>query len=382
MLLFPARNRVSPTPHASVEKWPMAGTWGVLLALVVGMSGGCVSCGLGIGDPDAATSNLAVVSARGGPNPNCDVEGDPLVSPPTELNKMALPMYRIEPPDILLLDGVRLAPKSPYFIAPQDVLQIVVANTLPEQPIASTYRVDPGGYVDLGPSYGTVRVADLTLDEASDAVSRHLRNLLVTPEVSLTLIQPAGLQLISGEHLVAPDGTISLGVYGNVYVNDMTVDEARRTIESALSEYFDEPSVSVEVFAYQSKFIYVITEGTNDAVANVPVTGNETVLDAIAQVGGLGQISSKKIWISRPTPHGNGCDQILPVDWQAITRGANTATNYQLLPGDRVFVAADRLTLIDNLVSRITAPFERGIGFTLLGTQTIQSFQRFPGGLN
>lgn len=354
----------------------------VLVSLVVFVPGsGCMSTRLGLSDPAAVTSSLAAVSAQGKSGKNCDVAIDGQTSPPAELNKMSLPVYRIEPPDVLLLDGIRLAPKSPYMISTQDTLQIVVANTLPEQPIANTFQVDSGGYVDLGPSYGTVRLEGLTLDEATDAVARHLRNLLNIPEVSLTLIQPAGLQLISGEHLVAPDGTINLGIYGSVYVSGMTVDEARRTIESKLSESFDEPSVSVEVFAYQSKVYYVITEGTSDAVASVPITGNETVLDAIANVGGLGQISQKRIWISRPAPHGTGCDQVLPVDWQAITRGANTDTNYQLMPGDRVFVAADRFGMLDQFISRATAPFERGLGFTLLGAQTFQTLQRFPGGI-
>ncbi len=350
----------------------------ILASMVV--STGCVSSRLGLTDPAAVTSNLAAASASGRPGENCNAGIDPHISPPAELNKMSLPVYRIEPPDVLLLDGIRLAPKSPYLISSQDTLQIVVANTLPEQPIANTYQVDSGGYVDLGPSYGTVRLEGLTLDEATDAVARHLRNLLSVPEVSLTLIQPAGLQLISGEHLVAPDGTINLGIYGSAYVSGMTVDEARRTIESKLSEHFEEPSVSVEVFAYQSKVFYVITEGTTDAVASIPITGNETVLDAIATVGGLGQVSQKRIWISRPAPHGTGCDQILPVDWQAITRGANTNTNYQLMPGDRVFVAADHFALLDGFISRVTAPFERSLGFTLLGAQTFQQVQRFPGG--
>jgi hypothetical protein len=31
-------------------------------------------------------------------------------------------------------------------------------------------------------------------------------------------------------------------------------------------------------------------------------------------------------------------EQILPVDWNGITRAGNTRTNYQLLPGDRLYV--------------------------------------------
>ena len=33
-----------------------------------------------------------------------------------------------------------------------------------------------------------------------------------------------------------------------------------------------------------------------------------------------------------------GPDQVLPVDWEAITRQGDTKTNYQLQPGDRLYV--------------------------------------------
>ena len=60
------------------------------------------------------------------------------------------------------------------------------------------------------------------------------------------------------------------------------------------------------MFAYNSKVYYVITEGAGqgDLVARLPITGNETVLDAISQINGLSRLSSKNIWIARPTPSG------------------------------------------------------------------------------
>ena len=75
--------------------------------------------------------------------------------------------------------------------------------------------------------------------------------------------------------------------------------------------------------AYNSKVYYVITQGAGlgDNVRRLPITGNETVLDAISQVNGLSQVSSKKIWIARPAPHDFGCQQILPIEWDAITQG-------------------------------------------------------------
>ena len=185
--------------------------------------------------------------------------------------------------------------------------------------------------------------------------------------------------------MVGPDGTVNLGVYGSVYVTGLTIDQARTTIEQHLAKHLELPSIAIDILSYNSKVYYVITEGAGfgDTVVRVPVTGNETVLDAVATIGGISRVSNrKKIWIARPAPATGGCDQVLVVDWEGITKGASTATNYQLLPGDRLFIAEDRLIAMDSAVSKMTAPFERMFGFTLLGAQTIQVLQRFPGGLN
>jgi polysaccharide export outer membrane protein len=306
----------------------------------------------------------------------------PASSPPSELAKVSLPKYRLAPPDVLVLQGVRLVPKDPYYIQTNDFLQIIVANSLPDQPIAGPFQVSSGGMVNLGGIYDSVRVAGLTIDEAQAAIARHLSRIIGQPAVSVSLLQPTGLQQVFGEHLISLDGTINLGIYGTVYVTGMTVEEARAAIERKLSEYLDEPKVSVDVLVYNSKYYYIITQGAGfgDNMARLPITGNETVLDAIAQIGGLSQASSKRIWISRPAPKDVACDQILPVDWDAITHGASTATNYQLMPGDRIFVAEDPFLAANSFVNKIINPVERIFGFTLLGSQTIQFLQRFPQG--
>ncbi len=309
---------------------------------------------------------------------------DPQKMPAKELAKVTLPPYVIEPPDILLIDALRVVPKPPFRIQSFDTLQVIVEGTLLEQPINGLYVVEPGGMLDLGPSYGKVMVGSQSLEEAQDAVYRHLKRVLKEPQVSLTLAQAAGQQQISGEHLVGPDGMVNLGTYGTVYVTGMTLQEAKDAIEKQLAKHLDAPLVSVDVFSYNSKVYYVVTEGAGfgDNVARFPVTGNETVLDAISQINGLSRLSSKQMWIARPAPSGVGCDQILPVDIEAIMKGGSTATNYQILPGDRVFIAQDQWIAFESIVGKITGPFERMFGFALLGSNTIQTINRFPFGFN
>ena len=75
------------------------------------------------------------------------------------------------------------------------------------------------------------------------------------------------------------------------------------------------------------------------------------------------------------------CDQVLPVNWYEITKGAATATNYQVLPGDRIFIAEDKLIALDDFLDKVIGPIERVMGFNLLTFQAIQTANRFPLGL-
>jgi polysaccharide export outer membrane protein len=223
-------------------------------------------------------------------------DGIPGNGPPRELDKVTLPPYVIEPPDVLLIESTKSAPDQP----------------------------------------------------------------------------------ITGQHLVRPDGSIGLGIYGSVYVAGMTLDQAKVAIEAFLSRRIKSPEVSVDVLAYNSKVYYVITDGGGygETVTRFPVTGNETVLDAIGLINGLPPVASKRhIWVARRTPGTTGPIQVLPVDWCAITQQGLTGTNYQLMPGDRIYVKADRWRTFDAVVAKVLSPFERMIGVTLLGSSTVNSIR-------
>jgi polysaccharide export outer membrane protein len=192
------------------------------------------------------------------------------------------------------------------------------------------------------------------------------------------LAKVAGSQTLSGKYLVGPDGTVNLRQYGVVHVAGLTVTEAQLAIRKHLTQWLDSPELSVDVVAYNSKVYYVITQGAGlgDNVRRFPVTGNETVLDAISQVNGLSQLSSTRIWIARPSPNTCACDQIMPVDWQAITQSGSTVTNYQIFPGDRLYVAQDEMVNLNTTLNRLINPFERVMGFIGLSTSTVRGAQQ------
>jgi polysaccharide export outer membrane protein len=318
------------------------------------------------------------------PIPTTVPPASPTADPPRELDKIALPPYIIEPPDILLISAVKVVPKPPYKLDIFDIILIRAMGTFEDQPIAEAYSIQPDGSVDLGPTYGRVDVVGLTIQEAEDAIEQHLRQFVEAPDVSVALAASAGAQQITGQHLVGMDGTVNLGSYGSVFVAGLTIAQAKTQIEQQLSLRLQDPEVIVDILAYNSKVYYIITEGAGfgDNIARLPITGNETVLDAVSNIGGLSRVSSKRIWISRPAPNGVGCAQVLPVDWEAITRDAITSTNYQLLPGDRLFIAEDPMARFDSFVAKVTQPFERMLGFTSLGTATANRIRRFGLGIS
>ncbi len=300
-------------------------------------------------------------------------------SVPRELDKVTLPRYVIEPPDILLIEGVKLVPKSPHKVETFDVLLVRVTGAFPDQPIDDAYSVDADGRINLGPTYGRIEVVGETIQEAEDKIRAELSKILASVDVSLSLLQSAGAQQVTGQHLVGPDGRVNLGTYGSVFVAGMTIEEAQDAVEEQLKLKLEDPEVFVDVLAYNSKVYYIVTQGGGfgDDVSRLPITGNETVLDAVANIGGISQFSSSRLWIARPAPNGVGCEQILPVNWEDITRGASTATNYQLLPGDRLFIAENKVSKASNMVARTLRPFESVMGFISLTTSTANRIVRF-----
>jgi protein involved in polysaccharide export with SLBB domain len=306
------------------------------------------------------------------PDFNCCTIPDAPV--PKELNKISLPPYIVETPDVLQIDALRVIPLPPYRLEPLDVLYLSAENDFEQRRIAGLYPVDPDGTINLGPTYGgAVRVADLTTEEAQKLIETKVRQFAPKAIITASLAQSRGVQQISGQHIIRPDGTVSLGAYGSVYVAGLSLAQVKQAIEAHLSKFLYRPEVAVDVYAYNSKFYYVITDfaGNGEQVARLPHTGNETVLDAVSLVGGLSAVSSRHIWVARPAPTECGHDQILPVDWCGITRKGQVKTNYQIMPFDRVYILSAPLSKFDTYVGRVLSPVNRMFSTTLLGASTV-----------
>jgi polysaccharide export outer membrane protein len=199
---------------------------------------------------------------------------------------------------------------------------------------------------------------------------------------------------VTGERLVRPDGTISLGFYGDVYVAGLNLTEIKEKIVLHLRKYIndevlglvvedadgknkpidpkDSNRIFVDVVSFNSKVYYV--QGDVGVPGRLPITGNETVLDAINYAGGLiPTASTVNIRLVRPAPPGACCEQTLPVNLAAIVNAGDPTTNYQMMPGDRLVVYRDPIVRTTVFLDRLASPFNSVLNSILQYSFTARS---------
>jgi protein involved in polysaccharide export with SLBB domain len=160
-------------------------------------------------------------------------------------------------------------------------------------------------------------------------------------------VEPADLDSpirLPGSQVVLPDGTIDLGKYGRPVVAWKTVAEIEAMVRKSIDAQSKEKvgnTIQVRLIGRESKVFYVLGEA--NAPRAYPLAGRETVLDGILTAGGLTrQADTKRIILSRPsTPE--SCRTVLPVCYDQIVQLGDTSTNYQLMPGDRIYIPSKPL---------------------------------------
>ena len=146
---------------------------------------------------------------------------------------------------------------------------------------------------------------------------------------------------LPGNQPVLPDGTIDLGKYGRPVVAWKTVPQIETEVRQLVAGQTPAKdraaaTVTVRLIGRESKVFYVL--GEVNAPRAYPLAGRETVLDGLLIAGGLTrQADAKKVILSRPS-RPEGCRTVLPVCYNQIVQLGDTSTNYQLQPGDRIYV--------------------------------------------
>ncbi|MBX9582315.1 MAG: SLBB domain-containing protein [Gemmataceae bacterium] len=177
-------------------------------------------------------------------------------------------------------------------------------------------------------------------------LAKELQPAYVVEPGDTLLVQPTDLDSpvrLPPDQVVFADGTIDLGVYGRPVVAGRTQEQIVALVSTAISakegekEKLKEPvGVTVRIIGRTSKVYYVL--GEVNAPGAFPVNGFDTVLDGIIRAGGVtNRAGLQNIVLSRPTPPDN-CRVVFPVCYSNIVQLGDTSTNYQLQPGDRIYV--------------------------------------------
>ena len=156
------------------------------------------------------------------------------------------------------------------------------------------------------------------------------------------LVQPVKLDSparIPADQTILPDGKIDLGEYGRVLVAGKPIEQVEAQVQAVVqAKTKDAGQINVRLVGRNSKVYYVL--GQVNAPGSFPLQGRETVLDGLVAAGGMNARASRNnIILSRPTAPDH-CRIVLPVCYRQIVQLGDTTTNYQLQPGDRIYVPA------------------------------------------
>jgi polysaccharide export outer membrane protein len=133
---------------------------------------------------------------------------------------------------------------------------------------------------------------------------------------------------------VRPDGKITVPLLDDVQAAGLTTDELKQSLTQELSEYIENPTVTVVVLAPLSQRAFVIGEVRSSGP--IALAAEMRVLDAITVAGGFTPFAKKSS--IRVLRYVSGKELEYRFDYDAYVAGDAPGTNVVLRPGDTVLV--------------------------------------------
>lgn len=165
---------------------------------------------------------------------------------------------------------------------------------------------------------------------------------------------------VSGEYVINQEGNIQYEFVGDVQISGLTKDEAAKVVSERLTEYIISPEVSVKIKGYNSKIVYVV--GEVGQPGKIYMRGDTiSVREALMQAG-LPQLTgvTRKSRLITPSETGNA--QIKKVDVYALLYEGDLRENYEMKPGDVIFIPATFLTKAMRAIQPVAAPIGTAAG--------------------
>lgn len=129
---------------------------------------------------------------------------------------------------------------------------------------------------------------------------------------------------------VQSDGRIYPLMLPGIPAAGRTVSQVRQSLQESLKQYLKDPQVSVDILRYGSQKYYVLGHVNRPGV--FPVDGTATLLDGVAQAGGIREDGDLEgAYVIRR-------GQLLPVSLGDILLRGDTSRNVPMVHGDLVYV--------------------------------------------
>ena len=185
-------------------------------------------------------------------------------------------------------------------------------------------------------------LAAISIDSITGAYAQEGPRTARAPVSEEYLIGPADMLQISvwkNETLsrtvpVRPDGYITLPLVNEVKAAGLTPMELREVIKKGLSEYLPNPEVSVIVMEMHSFNVSVL--GEVHKAGRYQFNGPATVLDALAEAGGITEFASpSNMYVLR---HEGNAVKRITFNYSKVVASPGQDSNFNIQPGDIVVV--------------------------------------------
>jgi polysaccharide export outer membrane protein len=152
---------------------------------------------------------------------------------------------------------------------------------------------------------------------------------------------------LSGRFTVEADGTFTYPLIGRFRAGGLTLRRVEEGLKQQLVDegFFRRPQITVSVEQYRSQKIFVVGEVRTPGA--YPVSGNLTLVEALARAGSTLPTASGEVIVVRPAagapatgptlPIADDGREVLRVDLRALQNGAGSS-NTTLRDGDTIFV--------------------------------------------
>jgi len=157
---------------------------------------------------------------------------------------------------------------------------------------------------------------------------------------------------LSGKHVVGPDGAIQLPITGTIRVADLSADEAGDKLTRALSDDYVKPVTTVSIEHYNGNQVTVLGRVANPGA--IHFNEQPTLLEALARAGSLeNKGGGARQQLTRCAIF-RGRDRLIWVDLRPLMEGHDPDLNLRLRPNDIVYVpdSADQLVYVMGQVTK------------------------------